>query len=89
MPLFHWACPVCNVVLRRILDAKGNEYVVIGSCPTKDCPGALKRAPKPPTAQAVETLDNGFMVRRLERPVDAERLYRERAQQDNNDRKDD
>jgi hypothetical protein len=42
----------------------------------------LKRTPKAPTAQVTETLDNGFMARRVERPAEAERLYKERARLD-------
>lgn len=50
------------------------------ACPA--CSKPLKRTPKPPTAQVMETLDNGFMARRIERPADAERLYAERAKAD-------
>lgn len=41
----------------------------------------MVRNPKPPTSNVVERLDNGFMARAVERPADAERLYKERARQ--------
>ena len=43
----------------------------------------------PTSARLLETLDNGLMARRVERPADAERLYKERARQDNRRRLDD
>lgn len=39
----------------------------------------MRRAPKPPTTNVAERLDNGLMPRAVERPADAERLYHERA----------
>jgi hypothetical protein len=46
------------------------------------CGKTMVRAPKPATSNVVETLDNGVMSRRIERPADAERLFKERAAAD-------
>lgn len=80
MPLFHFVCTACARPLRRLISAAQAAGAL--RCPTPDCGGLLQRAPKPPTAQVVETLDNGFMPRKVERPAEAERLYRERARLD-------
>ncbi|MDE2103612.1 MAG: hypothetical protein KGL39_40615 [Patescibacteria group bacterium] len=40
----------------------------------------MDRQPKAPSSNVVETLDNGIMVRALERPAEAERLYKEHVQ---------
>jgi hypothetical protein len=34
------------------------------------------------TSRITEVLDNGFMTKKIERPADAERLYREKADVD-------
>lgn len=74
MPLYHFTCPACQVGVRKVVPVSEAERV---RCPA--CGGALKRVPKPPTCTVTETLDNGFMTKRLERPADAERLYKERG----------
>lgn len=43
------------------------------------CGKRMRSGPAAPTSQVVEKLDNGAMVRPLERLADAERLYAERA----------
>jgi hypothetical protein len=42
----------------------------------------MHRDAKGPTATVVERLDSPHMVRAIERPADAERLYKERAAKD-------
>ncbi len=42
------------------------------------CGAVMARVPRGPGAQKVEVLDNGAMARAVERPADAERLYKER-----------
>ncbi len=80
MPLYHFRCDACGKQVRKLLTpAQSGEP---RACPEDTCSGSLLRTPKPPTSNVVETLDNGFMVRRLERPADAERLYKERAAKD-------
>lgn len=77
MPLFHYKCDACGEQRRRLLvAARGNE---VWPCPQPGCGGAMRRAPKPPTTNVAERLDNGLMPRAVERPADAERLYHERA----------
>jgi hypothetical protein len=48
-------------------------------CGREGCDAQLARVPKAPTTQITETLDNGLMARKLERPADAEQIYHERA----------
>lgn len=84
MPLYYFKCDgLCQAQQRRLLPAaKGNEP---WPCPKPDCGGTMRRAPKPPTTNVVERLDNGFMPRAIERPADAERLYHERAHKPQDD----
>jgi len=77
MPLYYFRCGSCNAELKKLLppaEAKAPR--------TCECGGAFVRAPRPPSNQVVERLDNGFMTKAVERPADAERLYRERAEND-------
>ena len=76
MPLYYYECEKCGTSTRRLLTPA--EAKIVQPC-IPPCEGFLKRTPKGPTAQVVERLDNGFMARALERPADAERLFRERA----------
>lgn len=78
MPLYHYTCPSCRAALRRILNreaAKRDQR-----CPT--CSAVLVRAPSAPSTSVVERLDNGHMPRAVERPAEAERLFRERSKID-------
>jgi putative FmdB family regulatory protein len=83
MPLFHFACTICHERTRRILETKD-----IDTQECKGCGAALERTPEPPSVQVMESLDNGFMPRRVERLRDAERLYRDRANNDPRTKKD-
>jgi hypothetical protein len=79
MPLYHFKCTGPETHrLRRIL--KPAEAAALK--PVCECGADMVRDPKPPTANVVERLDNGYMAKAVERPADAERLYRERAQAD-------
>lgn len=74
MPVYHYLCSACKTQIRRLLRA--------GTAPFSyrcACGGEAVRAPEAPTAKAVEVLDNGLMQKRLERPADAQRLFRERS----------
>lgn len=73
MPLYYFKCEGCRTDTRRILKV---EEVAGQKCSA--CSNLLKRDPRPPTSQATETLDSGVMTKRLERLVDAERLYQDR-----------
>lgn len=79
MPLYHYACTSCGKQSRRVMTAQ--EAKSEQKCPDP-CGAPLKREPRAPTATVSETLDNGLMARRVERPADAERLYKERARRD-------
>lgn len=81
MPLYYFECRHhdCGAVVRKIMtpdEAVGHRP----PCPNCDpsLGSRMVRMVRPPSSQAVETLDNGAMTKRLERPVDAERLYAER-----------
>lgn len=77
MPVYYFECPICHWPTRRILEPKESKDPI--PCMTDGCAGILKRTPKPPTSRITETLDNGVMVRRLERLADAEQIHQERA----------
>lgn len=73
MPLYYYLCGSCKKPQRRLLTPEESQAPLPCSCG-----GALARTPVPPSSQAVETLDNGIMTKRLERLADAETLFRER-----------
>lgn len=75
MPLYYYRCCKCLKAQRRIQTPE--EAAKLQGC---DCGYSLRREPRPPTAQVMETLDNGVMTKRLERLADAERLFEERDQ---------
>jgi hypothetical protein len=77
VPLYYFTCATDGEV-RKIL--KPAEAAQPQTC--EDCGGNLVRKPRGPTANKVERLDAPHMARAVERPADAERLYRERAQAD-------
>lgn len=77
MPLYHFACEACQLAVRRIMAAAD-----VGQARCPACSGPLRRDARGPTVKVTETLDNGFMVRKLERLADAERLFKERAATD-------
>jgi hypothetical protein len=77
MPLFYFSCNgPCRRQYRKILAS------VDAQLPCPACTGVLKRTPRGATANVNEILDNGFMIRAVERNVDAERLFAERANTD-------
>jgi len=51
-------------------------FCVNPSCTIK---GFMRRVPSSASSRMVETLDNGLMTRRVERPANAEQLYKDRA----------
>lgn len=74
MPLYCYQCSTCKKTARRICSPDESKTAPI--C----CEKPMKRTPKPITSRCVEVLDNGVMPKKLERLVDAERLFRERAE---------
>jgi len=77
MPAYSFECPVCHKLQRAILSVEEAKGPV--PCRTEGCAGILKRKARAPSTQITETLDNGLMARRLERPAEAETIYNERA----------
>lgn len=80
MPLYYFTCPLCSSTAKKIYDTEAEAIAKIKPC---KCGGKMVRSPRPFTSKAVETIDNGFMVKKVERLVDAARIYRERAEADN------
>lgn len=82
MPLYHFNCSKCKRhPVRKIAPTPAQALIKVGTtCPK--CGAKMVRTPKPPTSNVVETLDNGHMTRAVERPAEAERLYKERADND-------
>lgn len=72
MPIYFYLCPSCGLTIIRVL--KKEEPTT--PC---DCGADAKRAPKAPTTRITETLDNGIMVRKLERLADAEQIHDDMA----------
>lgn len=81
MPLYYFRCGSCGAELKKLLTPAESKEPR-----TCECGGPFAREPKPPSNQVVERLDNGYMAKALERPADAERLYRERAAGDPRDK---
>ena len=74
MPLYYYQCSLCNKESRRLCTP--DESKVPPIC----CKKAMVRSPRPPSQRATEILDNGIMTKRLERLVDAERLFHDRVE---------
>ena len=81
MPVYRFLCPVCGLSDKRLL--KPAQAAGPHSCrKTPECPGILLRDVKPPSMVAKEIIDNGVMVRRVERDIDCEKLVHDRAKKD-------
>ena len=70
MALYRFKCPDCGTERSRIAKAPTEQ--------TCDCGGAMDRVPGVPGVSVVEKLDNGIMVRPLERLADQPRLHQEK-----------
>ena len=75
MPQFFYNCTTCKIDKRRV--CMPEEAIILPVCPT--CYGPMARAPRGPSSNVVEHLDNGFMSKAIDRPAEAERLYKERS----------
>lgn len=64
----------------KVLIRKSTKELAGILCP--DCKAPMMREPEGPSSNITEVLDNGMMARKVERPADAERLYKERAKED-------
>lgn len=77
MPVYNYSCTDCGVATKRLRPAAEGNLPF--AC---DCGGQFERNPSAvPSIRVVEVLDNGIMTKAVERPADAERLFRERARQ--------
>ena len=69
MPLYYLSCPSCGDKVTTICtpaQLKGRKCL---------CGSILKREQKGPTTAVKEVIDNGVMVRQVERFSDAEELF--------------
>ncbi len=82
MPLYHFDCGACKAHPVRKLAPTPAQALVKTGLKCSKCGGQMVRTPKPPSSQATERLDNGHMTKAIDRHPDAERLYRERSQND-------
>jgi hypothetical protein len=76
MPLYTFACSECGATKRKLLE---NEAAAKVACIICQCGMFMERFATPPTARVTEVLDNGSMVRKVERLQDAESIYKERS----------
>lgn len=73
MALFKWTCPTCKKQVRKLLSERPQA---IQLCPVD---GDVLIEDINPSTQVLERLDNGVMVRPLERPRDAVELTKQHA----------
>lgn len=78
MPMYYFTCDSCAE--SQGLRLKPGEQKAPRACPK--CGTALRRDPRPPSTQVMESIDNGIMPRRVERLADAQRLFKDRAAND-------
>jgi DNA-directed RNA polymerase subunit RPC12/RpoP len=78
VPKYHYECSRCGTELVRILSPA--ESLCQQFC--RRCGELVTRKARGITSTKFERLDNGFMAKPVERPADAERLYKERAKID-------
>lgn len=92
MPSYHFICKlhkalveITRISMRPWSKLSPEERLLLATCPQQNGLGKeihqMERDAVGPTAQKKETLDNGAMKRKVERYVDAERLYKDRAKQ--------
>lgn len=83
MALFRFNCGTCkkNPIAKFGLTA-GQALQKAKAIFCSKCGGKMVRVVKAPTSQVMERLDAPHMARAVERPADAERLYKERAAKD-------
>jgi hypothetical protein len=77
MPMYYVVCRECETKSRIV--CKPGDFAKY-NCKACGGPWSRDTEPHPPSSQATETLDNGAMVRKLERLADAERLFKERSE---------
>ena len=75
MPAYHFICLECERKQTRVFMDK--SCVDTAACIS--CGGKVKRVATGPSSQIMEKLDNGIMVKAVERLHNAEELFEERA----------
>jgi hypothetical protein len=75
MALFNTQCPKCYKQGRVFGDSYESIPLEKKMCP---CGYIVQRLTKGPSTSIMERLDNGIMVKPVERYSDAERLFKER-----------
>jgi hypothetical protein len=82
MPLFTLLCTKCGFTKKLLTTKKWGEVLTSNGQKDLLCPGCEKylmtRCGKGPTTNTKEKLDNGAMVRAVERYSNAEELFKER-----------
>jgi hypothetical protein len=92
VPSYYFICKlhkafveVTRISPRPWTKLSADERKLLATCPQQNGLGReihqMERAPRGPTAQVKETLDNGAMKRKVERFKDAEKLYKDRSKQ--------
>jgi transcription elongation factor Elf1 len=77
MPAYVFRCTVCGFLTRRLMTVE--KYAAAdGKAACASCGQTAIREIQGPTSRTTETFDNGFS-RPVERLVDAERIFQERA----------
>ncbi len=79
MPKFSFNC-MCGFVFHCLRSVPPESI----KCP--ECNLDMKRMILPASMRMVEVLDNGLMSRKVERPANAEQLYKDRAKQAEQDK---
>lgn len=78
MPIFNFICPKCGTKKARLRAPKDEDKRSV--CP--NCPSDMVRDHGGASSRVVEVRDNGIMGKAVEQVADAERLYYDRAHQD-------
>jgi len=76
MPIYNFHCTTCGNTVRKLLKPERLKGVVIVCT---ECGYAMERKPSAPSVRITETLDNGTMVKKLERLADAEQIHDDMA----------
>ena len=76
MPLYNFECSNCGATKNKLLGSESEAQVACVIC---KCGEFMERRAVAPSARVTEVLDNGSMIRRVERLQDAERIYKERS----------
>jgi hypothetical protein len=75
MPMYYFRCPDDGQLAQTIRRPENVNKPL--ECP--QCKKPMVRDPRGASSRITETLDNGVMTRRVERPADVERLNWERS----------